>query len=95
MKFKHEQFALDWLAGRHIQYLEEGIWRDLPHMSEAHRMPSLYVDKEYRMKPMTVRYRVGLLGDTPVAAYTIREETVLSASPNFCRWITDWQEVAA
>lgn len=90
MKFKHEQFALDWLAGRHIQYLEEGIWRDLPTLSEAHRMPSLYVDKEYRMKPMAVRYRIGLLGDKPVCVFSLKEECDTAA-----QWITDWCEIVA
>lgn len=89
MKFKHHQFALDWLAGRHIQYLEEGTWRDLPHVSDAHRMPSLYVEKEYRMKPQTVRYRIGILGDKPVCAFSLQDEQMLKNA----RWITDWCEI--
>lgn len=95
--FKHTHFAKAWLEGVEIQYLEEGVWKDLPKPCDAHRFPSFYIDKEYRYKPINLRYRIALTRVGGIyrckLANDLEQERNISALPSFVKWLTNWTEV--
>lgn len=102
-KYKHDAILRAWLDGKAIQYLPTGtdVWLDIEPAETATKTPHLYTDgrAEYRIKPVTVRYRVALVRTGPVlgahAVSSLEGERGLSTSAGFVRWITDWIEVQA
>lgn len=101
-KYKHDAILRAWLDGKAIQYLPTGtdVWLDIEPAATATKTPHLYTDgrAEYRVKPVTVRYRVALMSGAKFWTTTVddlEEERCLVTGSNFIRWITDWIEVEA
>lgn len=102
-KYKHDAILRAWLDGKAIQYLPFGtdVWLDIEPAATATKTPHLYTDgrAEYRIKPVTVRYRVALFasGDQywTVTVDTLEGECALSERGSFSHWLTDWIEVEA
>jgi hypothetical protein len=91
--YKHHDIAIAWLNGKTIQFKSGDVWVDAPSTREAHKMPSLYAEQEYRLKPVTVRYRVwsDTLG-VPYIASTLMHAEMAQKLPTFGRWVTEWAE---
>jgi hypothetical protein len=106
-KYPHDALVRAWLDGKTIQYLDQsghvlgGVWVDIEGPGEASKVPHLYRSgTEYRIKPVTVRYRVALMahldprdGVFTTTADNLQEERELSKQHDFVRWLTDWTEV--
>jgi len=100
MTYPHDKILRAWLDGKAIQYLPTGtgVWLDIEGCDVATKTPHLYVDgrAEYRIKPVTVRYRVALYTDgrkTWTETVNTIEQERNARTPE--RWITDWIEVDA
>ena len=89
---KHAALIKAWADGAKIQYREHG---DIPWKDTE----PAWVDRyQYRIKPKTVKYRVGLFlntitGYSPTIVVTKETEKYYSSLPHFVKWISDWQEV--
>ena len=102
-KYPHDELVRAWLDGKTLQYLDGDVWIDIPNANVADKLPHLYRKQDcYRIKPVTVRYRVALLkftdprdGYYTLAADSLQEERELSDRNDFVRWLTDWTEVLA
>jgi hypothetical protein len=102
-RYPHDALVRAWLDGKTIQYLDQsghvlgGVWVDIEGPGEASKVPHLYRSgTEYRIKPVTVRYRLALMdsGGLYVSAITsLSEEHGFSRSKYFVRWLSDWTEV--
>lgn len=103
-KYKHDAILRAWLDGKAIQYLPTGtdVWLDIEPAASATKTPHLYTDgrAEYRIKPVTVRYRVALMSPTKIGqkhycftVETVEAETLTATHKGFIRWLTDWTEV--
>lgn len=102
MTYPHDPLIRAWLDGKAVQYraIDSDLWLDIEPAATARKLPHFYADgsTEYRLKPVTVRYRVALLGNLPLGYWTntvesLLDERDLTASPDFIRWLTDWIEV--
>ena len=86
-----------WADGAEIQYRrddDEAAWQDQSH-------PFLLYKLSWRVKPQTIRYRVGLMSGA-LGRYTLvvddegranLTEAEVNSYKDFVRWLTDWQEV--
>lgn len=93
MTYKHEELVRAWLSGQVVQYRVGEVWADMPSASTADKMPHFYAAQEYRVKPMHIRVRLGLLhGGKVLVAQSLREETEISKLKAFREWLGDWQE---
>lgn len=99
MTYPHAHILRAWLDGSSIQYRPAGteVWIDIDPASTATKTPHLYTDgrAEYRVKPVTVRYRVALMRRGVLVTSTLLGERSLSENAEFVRWLTDWTEVQA
>ena len=97
MQHPHDQLIRAWLDGRAVQYYDAdrgGIWIDLepPHMCS--KLPHFYAHGQYRLKPVILRFRVGLNTSLePFAVRSVMAEHAAERAEWFDRWIGDWQEV--
>lgn len=97
--YPHDALVRAWLDGKTIQYLVRGIWYDMDGPGKVDKMPHFYREgTEYRIKPVAMRYRVGLQmvgSNRPhiFAVDNIEQERVMSGRSTFIRWISDWTEV--
>jgi hypothetical protein len=91
--YKHHDIAVAWLNGKTIQFKSGDVWVDAPSTDDAHKMPSLYAEQEYRLKPVVVRYRVWAdkQGRAHVAGSLMHADAVEKLQ-TFARWITEWEE---
>ena len=100
-KYPHGALVRAWLDGKTLQYLDGEVWVDIPNADVADKLPHLYRSSTgYRIKPVTVRYRVALLARDNGEHYTLsvdslQQERELSDRNYFVRWLTDWTEVLA
>lgn len=94
MTYPHAALIRAWLDGATLQYKEGDLWLDCEHVSVASKLPHLYRDgTDYRLKPVTYRYRVWLCNATGKlkVASSLKEETV--ANSLGATWIADWVTV--
>lgn len=88
---KHCELIKAWADGAEIQVKVSGTW------STIASYPTWCEDLEYRIKPPTIRYRVGLLNsrESPmtVTADTDEQAKGIESLTSFIDWITDWIEV--
>lgn len=91
-RHKHADVIIAWANGAEIEYRETStsLW------SWA-RMPCWYEDYEYRVKPPTKKYRVGLFKYPSVEAVVSVANSEHDAerykeNEYFVRWLTDWVE---
>lgn len=86
---KHAALIKQWADGAIIQYrpYREGQWGDMLD-------PVWHYAGEYRVKPVTSKYRVALLdnGATVHASNDEMHSEVMEKQPYFVRWLTDWIE---
>jgi hypothetical protein len=84
-----------WAAGAEIQSRRVGsydAWQD-------QLAPVFIGDLSWRVKPQTIRYRVGISrSEKNGVIYAVfvdnaEDEEFEQSYPNFIRWLTDWQEV--
>lgn len=97
-KYPHDALVRAWLDGKTLQYLDGDVWIDIAGRDTADKMPHLYrTGTDYRVKPVTVRYRVALMahldGMFTMNAGSLQEEREMSKHSDFIRWLTDWAEV--
>lgn len=94
MPHPHDRLIREWLGGTVIQYRDDGIWKDIEPYATCNKLAHFYRTGEYRMKPVTYRFRIGedrQLG--PIMATAMADEFRFSKAPGFMGWLTDWQEV--
>ena len=91
-RHKHADVIIAWAEGKDVQVWDKTFrkWGDVPGT------PTWREEWEYRIKPLTKKYRVALFKDdsytcTSTADTQWRAET-LEKSPSFVRWLTDWIE---
>ena len=89
MKYPHHNLVVDWLGGQAIQYKEDGLWQDMPGRDTAAKLPHFYRDREYRHKPVVLRFRLAAVDGKVVAVNSLQEERVLPAA---IVWLTEWEE---
>lgn len=89
--YPHHTLVIDWLAGEAVQYLEDGVWRDMPSKDIAEKVPHFYRARQYRQKPLVLRFRLALVGRSVVAVNSLAEERALGA----VRWLGEWEEMEA
>lgn len=99
-KHPHDALIRAYLDGKAVQYLEPGSdWRDIEPADTVKKFPHFYADRAYRLKPVTIRYRVALLCNeahySTATVDNLEGERRLSANSQFVRWLTDWIEVKA
>ena len=96
-KHPHDPLIRAWLDGKTVQYrAETGVWVDLSGPDEVHKSPHWYADSEYRLKPVTVRYRLWLAHDDRAHLSTsLAQADVAEKLPSFRTWLTDWTAVTA
>lgn len=92
---KYAELIKAWADGAEIQWkrLEPFGWIDC-----ANNKPVWDNNAEYRIKPKTIKYRVGLFefnGKDWTQVYSNEGAEIASEkhSVTFKRWLTDWQEV--
>jgi len=99
MPYPHEELVRAWLDGKTIQFRENAdIWLDMDGPDVATKMPHFYRSgTEYRVKPVTIRYRVALMTYGSVqrtySVDSLEREQRAANDPTFVRWISDWTEV--
>ena len=90
----HDKLIRAWLDGERIQYLAEpGVWADLESAGSVTKLPHFYTDREYRVTPIEVRYRLcWMRDDTPrlAIACSLQQAAVLARDPKFGGWHGDW-----
>lgn len=101
MTYPHDPLIRVWLDGKAVQYraIDSDLWLDIEPAATARKLPHFYADgsTEYRLKPVTVRYRVALVEPVgtiaTVSVSTLEGERQVAAAKGFIRWLTDWIEV--
>jgi hypothetical protein len=90
---KHDTLIRAWLDGKTVQFKLDGVWADLSAPEAVEKCPHFYPDSEYRLKPVTVRYRVWVdkLGAPHIASTLMQSDTV-EKLPTFGRWLHEWTE---
>lgn len=93
MRHKHCEVIKAWADGKKVQVRRNADrpWEDVSD-------PNWFNDKEYRVKPETVKYRVSLHKSSLGRMYTLsadneRDELEYSRCACFVKWLTEWQEV--
>ncbi len=86
----HADLIKAWADGAAIEMEIEGKWVELD--------PQWAENRTYRIKPkpVTVRYRVALMGTCATylsLAENDKEIHAMERAAGFRRWLTDWQEV--
>jgi hypothetical protein len=91
--YKHDTLIRAWLDGKAVQFKLEGVWLDLSAPEAVEKCPHFYPDGEYRLKPVTVRYRVWAdkLG-VPHIASTLKQSDTVEKLSTFGRYLTEWVE---
>jgi hypothetical protein len=83
----HAEVIKAWADGAAVEMLHTGgKWG-------ACGKPMWLTNCSYRVKPDTIRYRVALMGRSPVVATYGEYALTLSSLTTFNRWLTDWVEV--
>ena len=88
-RHKHADVIIAWANGAEIERRDTPTknWRPAP-------TPGWYEDCEYRVKPVK-KYRVALIKGADyytTTADTETDESFISCSAGFVRWLTDWIE---
>jgi hypothetical protein len=94
--YKHDAIIRAWLDGKAVQYrAAAGHWVDLPPCATVEKFAHFYATDEYRLTPVTVRYRVWAdkLG-VPHIASTLKQSDTVEKLPTFGRYLTEWVETA-
>jgi hypothetical protein len=92
VSYPHTALIIQWLSGRKVQFEQEGQWHPMEPASAVKKMPHFYADRQYRLAPMVMRYRLGLVKDMVVACNNLAEEKAAADSAGFRGWLTDWTE---
>lgn len=96
MTYKHRDIVIAYMDGKQIQYKSKNMkeWASLPLFNPVQYLDCLfYADQEYRIKPETRKYRVGVLKNQyTVTVDSEEQEFSLKENPSFTRWLTDWVE---
>lgn len=85
---KHTALIKQWADGAVIQYrpTSNHVWSDVAY-------PPWHFEGEYRVKPVTRKYRVALMErGGPHASRDEVDAAMLEKHPYFVRWLTDWTE---
>lgn len=90
-KHPHDALIRAWLDGRTVQYLQGDLWVDLAAPGLVSKAPHFYLDCSYRLKPLNLRYRLGVLDNQVVCANTLIHATVLERRGTV--WLGEWTEV--
>jgi hypothetical protein len=92
-RHKHADVIIAWAEGAEVEY------RNLPGATWVSvGTPGWYENYEYRVKPPTKKYRVGLFNNGnngnyyTVVADTQEEAACYVDASGFVRWLTDWVE---
>ena len=89
---KHREIIKAWADGAEIQFFNnfKKAWEGIPE-------PVWSDEVQYRVKPQTIRYKVGLQktsdGFDTLTAATEEHASYIEKYPDFIRWITDWIKV--
>ncbi len=100
-KYPHDELVRAWLDGKTLQYLDVDVWIDIPNVNVADKLPHLYRKQGcYRIKPVTILYRVALMaggngGHYTESAWSLDVQVRIERNDKFVRWLTDWTEVLA
>ena len=86
MNHPHDPLIRAWLDGQPVQYLQGEVWIDIEPPAAVSKTPHFYPDCSYRLKPIQLRYRLGLL-----VADTLLDADVLARRG--VTWLGDWQNV--
>jgi hypothetical protein len=88
--YPHADLLLAWLDDKALQFLEGDEWFDIESAKSARKVPHLYRDREYRLKPLAIRWRVYAINGSVGVIQTLEQERSL---PPGVKWLNDWQEV--
>ena len=94
MKHKHYDVIVAQAEGKPVQVKVDESWKDIGLGS-----PMWFKEREYRVKPKTILYRVALclnketLWHFPAICTKKEDEREIELSRHFVRWLTDWVEV--
>ena len=94
---KHAELIKLWADGAQIQAKEVGYFADDSEWMDV-KTPTWNTHIQYRIKPKTISFRVGLFinditGPYPATVTTEETEKYYNTLPHFYKWLTDWQEV--
>lgn len=91
-KHIHHDVIIEWAKGATIQYYNKELYKWI----DCHNNPGWNIHSEYRVKPVTRKYRVALMsvfnGYHTISVDSPCEESTISSDRLFIRWITDWIE---
>jgi hypothetical protein len=92
--YPHDAMVRAWLDGKTVQWLDvDDTWVDLAPPDAVKKMPLFYPTSKYRLKPITVRIRIGVMANgNPALAASLQQADLLERRDGFLRWLTDWQE---
>ena len=91
---KHSKLIKLWADGAKIQ-----VWDTYTNTWACTDNPVWHLNKEYRIKPETIQYRISLHKNVNREAYTYSwnnpsyVKDIELTSETFVRWLTDWIEV--
>jgi hypothetical protein len=87
---KHAALIKQWADGTEIQVKSRstGNWLDIHEDAHVLWIPH----NEYRVKPVTRKYRVGLFDGIPLVAQDNKQAAAFEDSIGLIRWLTDWIE---
>lgn len=91
MTHPHHDIIKKWLTGTAVQYLEDGVWKDMEPYATCDKLPHFYRSGTYRAKPITHRFKVGTLGGRLCVVSNLEGER--QGNDRGAEWLTDWQEV--
>lgn len=86
---KHAALIKQWADGAVIQYKtgDSSPWEDSPD-----NWPSWSKEIQYRVKPVTRKYRVAAFKDCSIIASSDNQANAFEIAYGFSRWLTDWIE---
>ena len=89
MKHPHCELIKAWADGATIEIENPEGWQEL-------RNPSFYTNRNYRIKPSPMKYRVALHQDIArlctISIDKEEEQEIVEKSSTFIRWISNWVE---
>jgi hypothetical protein len=92
--YPHDAMVRAWLDGKDVQWLDvDGTWVNLSPPDAVKKMPLFSPSSKYRLKPVSVRVRIGVMANGhPHIAASLQQADLLERRDEFLRWLTEWQE---
>jgi hypothetical protein len=93
-RYPHDEMVRAWLDGKDVQWQDiDGTWVNLSPPDVVKKMPIFHPSSKYRLKPIDVRARIGVMvNGHPHIATSLQQADLLERRAGFLRWLTDWQE---